>query len=207
MNTETIGDRLACRSTAIDAVGQPAEQFRPSPANLVAGVILGLLLSGAGLALLAFGTREVIKVGGRMPMSADGQISWLSVGIMALTSIGLTVGGILLLRWVYSTSSLRVSLCPGGFFYESAAKTVAFPWDQIASVTETILHERVPLARGAAKYAMPEATSRSFLVYRGDGEKFAFNRNTLGRSDKLGETLREQAWQRNIPWYVVERYA
>jgi hypothetical protein len=206
MDSDRIGDRLACQSASIDAVGQPTEQFRPSPANLVAGVILGLLLSGGGLAVLAFCAREIIRVGGRMPLAVEGRISWLAVGIMSLISIGLTGGGILLLRWVYSTSSLRVSLCPGGFFYESAAKTMTFPWDQIASVRETILHERVPLAKGIVKYAMPRVTSRSFLVCRRDGEEFAFSRNTLGKSDKLGETLREEARQRNIPWEVDERY-
>src|SRR6266478_3000143 len=49
MDSDRTGDRLACRSAAIDAVGQPTEQFWPSPANLVAGVIIGLLLSGGGL--------------------------------------------------------------------------------------------------------------------------------------------------------------
>jgi hypothetical protein len=202
-----INDEHSRQPAEVESLGSPTGQYRPGLANLVAGIIIGCLLIGGGVAILFITIRDFARSGGRIPLAAEQGISWVAVGIASLFVIGLLFGGFSLIRWVRSTSMLRVYVCPDGFYYVCRTKTVAFPWDRISSVRETILHERLPLATGIAKHAMPMNTSRSFLVRRIGGEEFGFDGNTLQGHERLGEILRDEARKRDIRWEVVEQRA
>ena len=208
MDSQTsINDGPARQPVEVESLGSPTAQYRPGVANLVAGIIIGCLLIGGGAALLFVTIRDFVRSGGHLPLAAEQGISWVAVGISSLFVIGLLLGGFFLIRWVRSTSTLRVYVCPGGFYYRCRTKTVAFPWDQISSVRETILHERLPLAKGLAKHAMPMISSRGFLVRRMGGEEFGFDGNTLQGHERLGKNLRDEARKRDIQWEIVEKRA
>jgi hypothetical protein len=204
---DRIRDGGSRQPAEVESLGSPTGQYRPGGANLVAGIIIGCLLIGGGCAILFVTIRDLIRSGGHIPLAAEQGISWVAVGIASLFVIGLLFGGLSLIRWVRSTSMLRVYVCPGGFYYRCRTKTVAFPWDQISSVRETILHERLPLAQGLAKHAMPVMMSRGFVVRRIGGEEFGFDGNTLQGHERLGEILRDEARKRDICWEVVEKRA
>jgi hypothetical protein len=202
-----INDGNSRQAAEVESLGSPTGRYRPGVANLVAGIIIGCLLIGGGSALLFVTIRDFVRSGGHIPLAAEQGISWVAVGIASVFVIGLLLGGFLLIRWARSTAALCVYVCPGGFYYQCRTKTVAFPWDRISSVRETILHEHLPLARGVAKHAMPMTTSRVLLVRRIGGEEFGFDGNTLQGHERLGEILRDEARKRDIRWEVVEQRA
>ena len=71
-------------------------------------------------------------------------------------------------------------------------------------VQETVIHERVPLAKGAAKLLMPIKKSHSYVIRRHDGEEFSADVNNLADVGFLAAALRTEAQQRGTPWEIQE---
>jgi hypothetical protein len=69
---------------------------------------------------------------------------------------------------------------------------------------ETVLYERLPIVKGAAKAPMQSVKNCSYTVCRDDGEKFEFNGNSVRSVRKLGDSIRDEVHKRNVPWRVVE---
>src|SRR5437870_11362501 len=77
-------------------LGQPLEELRPGMENVVAGFILASLLLAAGLVALVGRSREVILIGGNLPLTAEKGLSWLVVGLWGLLGATGIVGGFFL---------------------------------------------------------------------------------------------------------------
>jgi hypothetical protein len=98
----------------------------------------------------------------------------------------------------------RIHLCPDGFYFNRRAETLVFGWDEIQLIEETVLHERLPIVKGAAKHLMPTKTSRSYRVVRCDGKEFAFNANIIPRVSLLAGPLATAAGRFGIEWRTQE---
>jgi hypothetical protein len=192
-----------------EQLGEIKREFRPGLENLIAGIIIGLLMIGGGCTLMYFATNGVIESGGALPFwtgKGEKGWSWGAVGIAAAMGIGLAIGGFFLIRWVRSLFSFRVRIGQNGFAVIDKQTVRVFGWEDIISVQETHLHERPPLLKGVAKYALPEMTSKSFFVKIKEGEPFAFDGNTIKGHSKLAKMIKEETERRNIPWEIVEEH-
>ncbi len=187
-------------------IGKLERTYRPSAANLVAGVILGVLLIGAGATVLYLTIKEVIDRRGQLPFSAERDACWISVSLATAFGVGSVIGGSILVRWIRSLSSLQVHLGSDGFVVSRRDRQQVFPWDQIAYVKETHVYERPPVLKGPAKLMLPKIKSRRYLVRRDDEEEFTFDGNTLRYHVEFAEMLQAHLGGRNIPWEIVEEH-
>jgi hypothetical protein len=194
----------------VEPLGEIRREFKPGLDNLIAGIILGLLLIGAGCAAVYFSTKGVLESEGPLPFwTAEGQTgwSWGAVGLLSLLGIGLMIGGFFLIRWIRSLFSLRVRIGQNGFAVTDKNTTLIVVWEDILSIQETHLYERPPVLKGVAKYMLPKMMSKSFIVNIKDREPFAFDGNTIKGHSKLAQMIKEETDRRNIPWQTVEEHA
>ena len=91
-------------------IGETRREFKPGLENLVAGIIIGLLLIGAGCAGLFVSAKAVIESRQSMPFIAEKGDCWAAVGVFSALGIGAIVVGVFLIRWIRSLSSLRVAV-------------------------------------------------------------------------------------------------
>jgi len=214
LNINTSRDRQAAQPIgplkvgpsvrSVESLGPPASEHRPSAANKIAGIILSLLMIGGGLALGGLAIRGLIESGGQLPLQAQHGHSWFSVGLMLLLALVLVGLGGFFLVFVRNLSSLKIVLCPEGFYCIQRGETTVFAWDEISLVEEHVLHEHLPIVKGAAKALMPTVASRSYTVRRCDGRVFSFDGNTLPRVETLAVPLSAAMRKRNVPWQVTE---
>jgi hypothetical protein len=187
-----------------EVLGEPISEFRPGFDNLIAGVILAFLLAGVcclGLTWLLIDTSRNWRT---MPLFVEKGSCWLAFLLGSALCLGGLVTASFLLRWVRRTWTLKVRFHPGGLSVENASKVELYPWDDIAAVTETIDHERLPLAHGAASFLMPSKISYSYLVARSDGCSYLFTGNIVRDILGFARRLREETDERSIPWEVQE---
>jgi hypothetical protein len=189
----------------IEQLGGSVETFRPSRANLIAGLILGGLAGAAGLALIGFQVREVVLNGGNLPVNTDVkfQSSWISVGLASLIGLVLFGVGVGVVWFVRGLFGARVVVCRDGFVQDLGGARVACRWGEIAEVQEHVAREHFPL-KGVAKYAVPMGKSRSYLVRRQDGTEFAYTGNTVQKVVRLGKMIQDEAGKRGVPCRIVE---
>jgi len=193
----------------VEQIGEIKQEFKPGLANLVAGIIIGLLMISGGLAAAYFASNAVIASGGNIPLwTGKGQKgwSWGAAGIFAALGFGLIIGGFFLIRWVRSLFSSRVCIGQNGFAALDKKITRVIGWDDIASVEETHLYQRPPLLKGVAKYALPKLMSKSFIVTLREGEPFAFDGDTIKGPSRLARMIKEETDSRNIPWEIKEEH-
>ena len=99
----------------------------------------------------------------------------------------------------------QVVICSGGFYVISGdAQPNVFAWDEVARVDEAILHEKLPIVKGAAKMLMPSKTSRSYTVTRCDGRQFFFDENVIPRTSLLSGPLSGAHRTHDIIWLITE---
>ncbi|HET6881166.1 MAG TPA: hypothetical protein VFI31_13480 [Pirellulales bacterium] len=180
-------DRPASRTIA--SLGKPLYQQKPTIANQIAGLIIAVLMAIGGGVLCWLPVREYRKFGGRLPVFHERDMSWVTAAAMCTLGIGIIVGGIILWRRIWSMFSFCLFVCPDGFYYKLKGETIVFGWDEIRLVEETVLHERLPLVKGAARRLMPTKTSRAYRVVRCDGKEFNFDGDTLSRVSLLAGPL------------------
>ena len=185
-------------SDAVHQLGAPAATFRPGFANLIAGIIVGLVMIGASGPVLVASFGIARQNDPKAPVAA----SWIGMGLGAVLGLGLAIGGIALIYWVRGMFSLRLYVCSHGFYYTHRGKLHVFRWEQIERVVETITQEYLPL-KGIAKYAAPPVERRSYVVRRKDGFEFGFGPNSIRKSATLGNWIRKEVTQRNIRWEMV----
>jgi hypothetical protein len=201
---QILGNDLSRSSAEIEALGPPTDVFRPSAANLGAGLVLGVLLVFGGCLSLFLIIRAVVENGGHLPVNAERGMSWVAVGLGSLLSLMLVTGGAGLLYWMRSLLSLRVYVCPHGFYCQSATTVRVFPWSEVASVKETIIRERYPVLKGPLKYLLPVKKTHYYCVNRADGDHFVFDCNSIHDHDRAGQLLRQQSQRLDFPWVIVE---
>jgi hypothetical protein len=192
-----------------EELGEVKRAFKPGLENVVAGIIIGLLLTAAGCAAIYFPIMGVIENSGNLPFwrQKEPGWSWGAVGIVATFGAFLAVIGVLFIWAMRSLRSLVVRVCQNGISITSRGTQQAFGWDDIASVQETHLYERPPILKGVAKYALPTQKSRSFKVKLREGEPFEFNGTAVKGHGALAKMIKEQTDPRSIPWKIVEEHA
>jgi hypothetical protein len=197
------GNRPASRTA--ESLGKPFYEQKPSMANQIAGLILSALMAGGGIALSWVPIRAIKNAGGRLPIYHERNMSWLAAALLFAVCIGLVVGGVVLFRGIWSLFSFRLYVCPDGFYFIRQGETVVFGWDEIQFVEETVLHERLPLVKGAARHLMPTKTSRSYRVVRCDGKEFYFNANVIPQVSLLSGPLTTGAGRCGFEWRTQEK--
>lgn len=200
---DSIGDFRDPRRDA-DALGVPTARYPAGAANLVAGVILAFLALGAAGALAVFLVRQGNLVGWSMPLAAEREPSWLLFFVFGLISLVLSAVGVFLLRFVLFASGSTVYFCPGGFYRESSRGVEVFPWKEIATVTETILSQHVPVLNWPANLLLPIRTNRTFHVVRVDGVAILLDGNGVKDIDDLGHAIRDAARPLGVEWKLIE---
>lgn len=165
-------------------IGNIQRIFKPAITNLVAGIIIGLLMIGGGFGLAYLATRTVINSRGPLPFFAEKESCWFGVALFGLVAIGIMIGGVFMIRWMWSLASLRIHVGDAGFAVSSRKGVQSFLWDQIVSVKETHLYERPQLLKGPAKLMLPKMKSNSYTVQRDDNESFAFEASILSWAAK-----------------------
>ena len=187
-----------------DSLGKPIHEIKPTLTNAIAGVILSILLFGAGVVLLIFMIKTLVETGGNLPMQAERGHSWFSVGLLSLIGIGLVLGSSVLFYYVTGLFTFRLCVCAGGFYTISRGKMQEFPWCEIKEVHETVLHEKLPIVKGATKLLAPSKESRSYRIVRKDGVKFEFDRNKVPTQELMIEPLKVEMERRKVPWTIEE---
>jgi hypothetical protein len=188
-------------------IGEIRGEFKPGLENIIAGIIIGLLLISAGGAGVYFPVNGVIESHGNLPFWVEKGWCWGAVGLLMALAIGAIVGGVFLIRWMRSLIFLRVRVGSIGLSVTQRDETRVIAWPDIVSVQETHLYERPPLLKGVAKYALPKALSKSFMLTTKYGEPFGFDGNTIRGHVILADVIKKETDQRGIPWEIVEEYA
>jgi hypothetical protein len=186
-------------------IGAIRREFKPGLENIIAGFIIGLLLIGGGCAGLYFPVQGVIESRGNLPFWVEKGWCWGAVGLAAALGIGAIVGGVFLIRWMRSLSSLRVKVGAHGLSVTQKDGTHVIAWPDIVSVQETHLYERA--ARGVAGYALPKILSKNFQLIIKEREPFCFDANSIREHVILAGMIKKETDQRNIPWEIVEEHA
>lgn len=186
------------------ALGEIIRSFKPGAARLAAGTLFAVILIGAGPVFLIHTVNVVRRYAGRLPFAAEHEMSWLMVGLMVAVAIGLSVGGVFLWRYVQVLRTLTVELCAGGLRVVRGEARDDVPWKQFDAITETIVYERAPIVKGAAKMLVPIQKSMSYELTTKDNKSFRYNADSLQHIAEFGKLLRERATTEGVRWETVE---
>jgi hypothetical protein len=192
MSEQQTNDRSVSLSAVVQQFGGAREEFRPSTANLIAGIIIGLLLIVGGL-VLAVGSLYMYL----SPKGSELQSTILGVAV----GFGLVGCGVLFIYLMWRLFAYRLVVCPRGFVRQVRKDIHSCLWDDIASVTETVTTDHLPL-NGAAKLIPPMGKSRTYEIRRKDGLEFSFTSDTVKRLGRFAKIVREEVDRRGIPWSV-----
>ena len=89
----------------VESLAGVVYETKPNVSNLMAGAVIAMLLIGGGLFLSGYMVRQMFFESGNRPQTPP---DWLGAVLLALIGIALTVGGVLLLRWVRSLFGFRL---------------------------------------------------------------------------------------------------
>jgi hypothetical protein len=195
---------MELEESAPDArLGNCLEIFKPMPANIIAGFIIGILLIGGSLALFTFLLREVHLAGGNLPLYAKKGMCWLVVGLGSVIGIVLMVGGVVVTIYSKGLIASRVEVYVNGLRQCSRRSNEQILWCDVEKVRETILYERPPLLKGPLKLLLPKCSSASYTLVTPTKE-YSFDGNSIKAIKRFGDLLRERAQLTSLPWETVE---
>jgi len=184
-----------------ESLGKVTYVTKPNTSNLIAGIIISLLLFGGGLSISVHMLRQLFFDGAHPPQTTTDTLAVVGIAIFG---VALAIGGVFLFRWAKSMFGFRLSVCRDGFYFVRGGMESVFAWDDIAEVRETVLHEKLPLVKGAARKLMPTKTSRSYTVTRCDGKQFYFDDNVIERTSLLSGPLSSAAKNTGFAWETTE---
>ncbi len=182
--------------TDAESLGKLEETFKPSLANVAAGVILGLGLVIGGIALAVY---IALKPAGPNETSGD---HFAKYAIMAVGGLLLPLMGGALVFGMRELAAHRVLLHEHGFQYLSGKSVDVCHWQDVTEIREVFTHEELKVAKLPG--AKIKQVSRSFVVLRSDGKEFGFDGNSINRLTHFGEWLKYASGQFEIPWREVE---
>ncbi len=184
-----------------ESLGKVTYVTKPNTSNLVAGMIISLLLFGGGLSLSAYMLWQGFFSGVHRSQTAADTLGAVAIAVLG---VALAIGGVFLFRWAKSMFGFRLSVCRDGFYFVRGGVESVFAWNDIVQVRETVLHEKLPLAKGAASKLMPTKTSRSYTLVRCDGMEFHFDDNVIARTSLLSGPLSSAAKTTGFAWETSE---
>lgn len=167
-------------------LGELKQEFTPATEELVAGVILGIVFTGLGIAGLLFAPDHV------------GTPATLLFGLFIIVGVGAVLWTTLVARKALT----RVTVYSNGLRYSCGAVLEEIPWDQVTGVKVLVSREHLPIVKGPLKYAMPSVEHCTFVLRREDGFECRFGKGNVRGAKQLGQIVRHEAENRGIPWYV-----
>ena len=102
--------------------------------------------------------------------------------------------------------SRRLEFCTGGFRYCSHRPAEDVLWSGVVRAKETILYERPPVLKGAAKFLVPKVASSNYTVVAASGKEYLFTGDSVGRIKQFGKLLRAHAEKLGLPWETEEKH-
>jgi hypothetical protein len=124
--------------------------------------------------------------------------------IGAVASLGLVLGGALLLRWMWVLCWLRVRVGEDGFTLVEKRATRKIGWREIISVRETHKYRRTRNGSYIETVNGGYMKDISYLVTIKNGAPFKFGANEIKGHTKLASMIKAETDRRNIPWEIVE---
>ncbi|MBI1344666.1 hypothetical protein GC163_00105 [bacterium] len=186
--------------------GLTEREFKPGIANLVAGVIIGLLLITAGLAGIYFPARQALLAGGNLPFWVKKGWCWFAILMFWGLGTGAIMGGGWLILAMRTLLSFRVKYTETGLELVEGTNSRSIPWHNVTSVVETHLYERPPVLKGPAKLLLPKLMSKSYKLEVSDGEPFEFDGNSVQGHTTLAVLIQQKTRPLNVPWDIVEEH-
>lgn len=184
-------------TSSADSLGEVQCVFRPKKANIIAGVIIGLLLILGGIS-----AATLIAVQRDPPHQALGDKigKYVCIGLLGIL---LPAGGIPLLLWMKRLASHRVVIFEHGFSYGYVDHAEICPWADIEKVDEVFTKEELKILK------LPGASlkniDRSFVVHRKDGKEFPFSVNTVDSIPRLIECFEKAREKHDFPWQQIQQ--
>jgi Protein of unknown function (DUF3592) len=188
-------------------LGAKREVFSPRMANTVAGFIISALLVVGGTAAIGLPLREAYLADWNLPVYVKTGWCWLAIGVLAVVGVFLAAGGIVLMRFSKALLSHRVELFANGFRFGPQDSAEVALWTNVVRVRETILYERPPILKGAAKLLLPKIASASYVIVTKSGKEYGFDGNSIKEIQTFAQVLRDLANRLSLPWETVEEHA
>lgn len=173
--------------------------FRTATASLVAGVVLGVMLLGLGLAILGWLLWQTVGAGFALPLAASEEMSWLGVGVVGGLSGGLGVVGGLLIARARRLSRSCLVVAAHGFSWVRVAQVEMVAWSEIEAFRETAEGEPFPLLNFLT-WMLPKRKGIHYEAFTTDGRRFSFSANTVQQVGRLRAIFRQVATELAIPW-------
>jgi hypothetical protein len=181
--------------------------FRPSRANLVAGIILGVLSLLAGIAM-AIGIWQAFRdAKGVLPLWAaePGGLSLTSLPVYVAITIGFGVCAAGLIRWSLSRFSFRIFVSDRGIEVRDSSMGYVIGWDDIKTAMEVREFTMPPAFRWPVRNPDWWISSRLYVLGDEQGDLLSFDANTVRDHVALGAMIKEATVRHGIPWTVVEQ--
>ena len=177
-----------CNVATATSLGGRIESFSPSPVTLIAGFIVGSMVTTGGAVFVWVTVRDVILSGGNLPLAAEKGSSWSSVMLGGMV-IGLYgTGAFFLLRHIVRLARHRVEFCENGFRYRTLDTLDEVAWTDLAAIRQTI----------SLGWLSEEKCIRIEIVTK-SGKKYAFDKDSVNNLTRIGALLFEQTGSTGIP--------
>jgi hypothetical protein len=186
-----------------ERLGELRASFKPSAANLFAGVVFGVLFILGGLTLMGLGFREVALEHFELPWLAQGGMSWLMFGLIEVASAGMCLGGVLLIRHVLRLSRARVFVGEGGICCSRDSRHELMLWTEMRGIEEVVIRDRAPI-NTRFTWLIPFGKSRRYVLHSQDGLELAFDSNNVRSFARFEAILRCAASVHHLPWSVTQ---
>jgi hypothetical protein len=184
-------------------LGALRASFQPSAANAFAALVLGLLLVGGGLTLMALGIREAAQFEYRMPWVSSREMSWGVLGLLEALSAGVAACGALLIRQGIRLTRSRVFVGEAGVCRQWDTRCDIIHWSQVRQVEEVVLQDHPPVSTPWRRF-IPVGSSRRYILHSRDGRELSFDSNSVRSFHRFESILRHAAALHRLPWTVVK---
>ncbi len=188
----------------LKAVGEVTDEFGASFLNAIAGVTLGLLMVGGGIAAITVAVRGVARADWQLPLWAEKGWCWFAAILFPVLGLVLIGGAVFVFSIACSILKFRLFVHRSGITICDGETLRVFPWSEVALVREIIVYERYPLLKWPAIYLIPPKISRSYRIVRLDEESFVLSKMAFRRFKQLETHVREAAKQYEIHWVIEE---
>jgi hypothetical protein len=182
-------------------LGQQLKDFRPNPANVGAGVIIGFLMNLGGLFTLWTVYRRAWQNLDNLPLFAHKGDSWLYVVGMVLIALVLIGGGFALILSMRGLAATTVTVYEKGLVFGLGNGEFPVHWQDILSIRETHEDERLPI-RSPLKFLIPPRRSKTLHIECRNEQTYEFNENSVDQLNDLISVLQSHATEHNVRWYA-----
>jgi hypothetical protein len=172
--------------------------FPPATANLIAGLIFGVMILALGAGILGWLIYQAFGAHFEMPFVARHGMSWLMLGLSSLLSTALAGAGVYLFSWARRLSQSRLVIGAHGFAWVRPSHVELVAWSEIREIVEITLRESPPL-NTPLKAFLPKSESRQFEVRTRDGRTLQCSANNVRRVDVFEAILRHASSDLRIP--------